>query len=202
MIGSARKGFSWKTARDWLEGDGELRELLEGWGGMWITASERKKSAKVCWGPSLWQRHGPFSGSAALRLQRGDFFIYLFNFMPCRPQNGPIPSPKLPCPCLWLATPILSPKRETHCFELVVVFSWIRRGREFEAGDLRTCIEKSWICGSVILFTGCFSRCGNCSELKRGSQGLLEKPWQVLELVLDIRGLLWDSWIERDGPAL
>lgn len=34
VIGSARKGFSWKTARDWLEGDGELRELLEGWGGM------------------------------------------------------------------------------------------------------------------------------------------------------------------------
>lgn len=63
-----------------------------------------KEAAKVCWGPSLWHHHGPFSGSTALRPQRGDFFIYLFNFMPCRPQNGPIPSPKMPRPplCGWL----------------------------------------------------------------------------------------------------
>lgn len=86
---------------------GEWREFLEGWGEMWITASERKKSAKVCWGRSLWHHHGSFSGSTALRLQRGDFFIYLFNFMPCRPQNGPI---ACPVPPLWLAIPILSPK--------------------------------------------------------------------------------------------
>lgn len=72
----------------------------------------------------------------------------------------------------------------------------MRRGREFEAGDLRTCIAKSSICGSVFLFEGCFSRCGNRSKLKRGSQGLLEKPWQVLELVLDIRGLLrYLNWV-------
>jgi len=64
------------------------------WGEMWITASERKKSAKVCWGPLLWQCHGPFSGTAALRLHGRDFFIYFFNFMPCRPLNGPTPSPK------------------------------------------------------------------------------------------------------------
>lgn len=29
------------------------------------------------------------------------------------PKMAPIPSPKLPCPPLWLATPILFPKRET-----------------------------------------------------------------------------------------
>lgn len=29
-IGSAKKGFSWKTARDWLEGEGERR----GYGGL------------------------------------------------------------------------------------------------------------------------------------------------------------------------
>lgn len=34
VIGFAKKGFSWKTARDWLEGEGELREFLEGWGEM------------------------------------------------------------------------------------------------------------------------------------------------------------------------
>lgn len=78
----------------------------------------------------------------------------------------------------------------------------MRRGREFQAGDLRTCIENAWICGSVVLFEVCFSRCGNHSELKRDSEGLLEKPWQVLELVLDIQGLLWDIWIDWDGPAL
>lgn len=51
---------------------------------------------EVCqgWDPSLWQRHGPFSGSAALGPQRGDFFIYLFNFMPCRPLNGLHSHPK------------------------------------------------------------------------------------------------------------
>lgn len=109
-IGSAREGFSWKTVRDWLQSEGERREFLEGWGEMWITASERKKSAKVCWGPSLWQHHGPFSGSAALRPQREDFFICLFNFMPCRPQNGPIPSPKLPCPPFVVGYPNPLPK--------------------------------------------------------------------------------------------
>lgn len=78
----------------------------------------------------------------------------------------------------------------------------MRRGRKLEAGDLRTRLENAWICGSVVLFEVCFSRCGNHSELKRGSEGLLEKPWQVFKLVLDIRGLLWDIWIEWDGPAL
>lgn len=79
VIGSAKKSFFWKRARHWMESEGRAEGVT------WITASERKKSAKVCWGTSLWQRHGPFSGSAALRPQRGDFFIYLFNFMPCRP---------------------------------------------------------------------------------------------------------------------
>lgn len=110
VIGSAKEGFSWRTARDWLQSAGERRGFLEGWGEMWITASERKKSTEVCWGPSLWHHHGPFSASTALRLQRGDFFIYLFNFMPCRAQNGLIPSPKPPRPLLWLANPVLSPE--------------------------------------------------------------------------------------------
>lgn len=78
----------------------------------------------------------------------------------------------------------------------------MRRGRKLEAGDLRTRLENAWICGSVVLFEVCFSRCGNHNKLKRGSEGLLEKPWQVFKLVLDIRGLLWDIWIEWDGPAL
>lgn len=102
LFGSAREGFSWKTARDWLKSGGSF---LEGWGEMWITASERVKPTKVCWGPSLLHRHGPFPGSAALAPQRGDFFIYLFNFMPCRPQNGPIPSSKLPCLPFVVASP-------------------------------------------------------------------------------------------------
>lgn len=34
VIGAAKKAFSWKTARDWLVGEGELREFLEGWGKM------------------------------------------------------------------------------------------------------------------------------------------------------------------------
>lgn len=83
-----QKGFSLGRQR----GTGwRAREFSEGLGEMWITASERKEFAEVYWGLSLWRHRGPFSGSAALTPQRGDFFIYLFNFMPCRPQNGPRP---------------------------------------------------------------------------------------------------------------
>lgn len=183
---------------DWLCQRGVLslfwRECLESWGEMWITAPERKKSAKVCWGRSLWHHHGSFSGSTALRLQRGDFFIYLSDFMPCRPQNGPNPCP---VPPLWLAVPILFPKTLNGdiVFSLLLFFSCIRRDREFEPGDLRTHTEKS---GSVILFKGCFSRCGNCSKLKGGSHGWLEELWQLFKRVLDVRALVrylnWVIW--------
>lgn len=84
---------------------------LKGSGGRDVNYSFREKeAAKVCWGPSLWHHRGPFSGSTALRPQRGDFSIYLFNFMPCRPQNGPIPSPKMPRPPFVVGYPSPPPK--------------------------------------------------------------------------------------------
>lgn len=146
VIGSARKGFSWKTAKGWLEGRGGA---FGGFGGN-VNYGFRENEVCEGWGPSLWQRHGPFSGSAALRPQREDFFIYLFNFMPCRPQNGPqCLSESALSSLTWLPAAVLSPETRPLMAALfldVVVVSSTRRGREFEAGDLRTPIQKCSIC--------------------------------------------------------
>lgn len=91
---------------------GELREVLEGFVEMWITALERKKSAKAgiphcgnATGPSLALLHpGHKEGISS--------FIYSIS---CHvdPKMASIPTPKLPCPPLWLAIPILSLKKQT-----------------------------------------------------------------------------------------
>lgn len=149
---------------------------------------EKEKSAMVCWGPSLWQSHGPFSGSAGLQLQRGDFFSYLLDFMPCRPQTGPIPSAELPCLPLWLVSPIRLLLKErclmVHCSWLAVVFSCFRKGR-VESFRLVT-----WEPHRKVLDLGFSQRIvtegvGTATNWKRGSQDPLgkkntDKCWSLL----------------------
>lgn len=117
VIGSTRKGFSWKTAREpvgrvkgsWGSFFSMVGEFFffDGWDEMCIDGFRKKI---VCSGspgsPHLWlQRHGPVLGSALRTPQRGDFFIYSIS---CHidPEMAPFPSPKLPCPPLWPASPI------------------------------------------------------------------------------------------------
>ena len=141
VIGSAQKSFSWKTARLWLVGEGGAEGVffLKGLGrDVNHNFGEKEVCSGVCWSPPLWRRHGPFSGSAALGLQRGDFFIYLFDFMPRRPPNGPVsPSENALSPFVAAHLHPLKKDRRlmAHCSLHVVVFSLVEEG----PGELEGC---------------------------------------------------------------
>lgn len=119
-------------------------ERLQGWGEMWIRASERGQ-LKPYWGPSLWHHHGPFSGSAALRPQRGYFsFIYSIS---CHvdPSVAPVPLPN--CPVFMAATTLATKTLHGDIVaSLLLFFSCVIRVRE--PGNLSTNRKLSnlWIC--------------------------------------------------------
>jgi len=105
VIGSARKGFSWKTARE------PVGRVKGSWGSFFSMVGEffffRWLGRDVYWRLSKENSLFRFAGvssfvAAAPRARswlcfahatkRG--FLYLFNFMPHRPWNGPFPPSK------------------------------------------------------------------------------------------------------------
>lgn len=111
VTGSAKRFFSWKTARDWLEGEGGAEGGFGGFGRD-VNSSFREKTAKAG------LRHcGNTTGHSLARLHSGhkegiSSFIYAIS---CHvdPEMAPVPSSEPPCLSLWLAIPVLSPKRQT-----------------------------------------------------------------------------------------
>lgn len=105
-------------------------ERLQGWREMWMEGFREREASllKFHWGPSLRQHHGPFSGSAALRPQRGYFsFIYSIS---CHvdPKAAPVSLPNCP---VFLAAPNPLLQKNTsqrQCCESVVVFLLCNKG--------------------------------------------------------------------------
>lgn len=130
-IGSAKK-----SSRE-REGGGSRGSFLEGKGEMWITASERKQSAKVphCGNPtdlSLAPLHsGHKEGISS--------FIYSIScHVPLFGQSPPF-------------SPQKRPLMNALFFKLLFSLGW--EGVESLAlVNWEPCIEKSWICGSVTQF--------------------------------------------------
>lgn len=144
---------------------------------MGIRASERGQ-LKLYWGPSLWHHHGPFSGSAALRPQRGYFsFIYSIS---CHvdPYVAPVPLPNCP---VFMAATILATKtlHGDIVASLLLFFSCVIRVRE--PGNLSTNRKLSnlWICDA---FEGFFQKVWELQQFKKGFSVLGGKLLQLFNL--------------------
>lgn len=93
-----QKGFLLKDGEGLVWGWGGADESFGGFQEMWITTLERKKSAKVCWGTSLWSCQVPFSFLLHWGQKEGiSSFIYS---IPCHvdPEMASFPLPNCPVP--------------------------------------------------------------------------------------------------------
>lgn len=99
-------------------------ERLQGWREMWIKGfRERGQPTKVLLGSLIEASPRAFLW---LCCTKRVFFIYLFNFMPCRPLSGPRPSPKLPCLSGCPQSLLQKNTSQRHCCVPVVVFPLVQ----------------------------------------------------------------------------
>lgn len=104
VIGSAREGFSWKTARVWLETEGEWRERCE----LWL---QGERSCKGLLGSLFVASPRAFLWLRCTQATKRGFLHLFIQFHAMSTPKWPHSlSKNAPSPPLWLATPVLPPK--------------------------------------------------------------------------------------------